>query len=433
MPNLERAWTGWPVLASIHPKEVGAMPQSDSTPKRSEAAQRFVGLDVHKRYLVATGIDRQGNQVFGPHHVPIPRLEEWIAKHLTPNDAVVLEMTTNTWKVHDLLAPHVHSVTVVHPPHVALIVRAQVKTDKKAALTLAQLHAAGLLPAIWVPPQEVRELRALVAQRQKMVRLGAMTKNRLHALLHSQHIQPPEGTALFDPDTRSWWESLPLTALELYRLQSDLDTLDFAREQIKNLDRCLAETAAKDPRMPLLVQLPGINLINGITILAAIGEITRFPEPKSLVGYAGLGARVHLSGELHVSGRITKAGRRDLRRAMVEAANHAVSCHPHWKAEFERLERRKGRSKAVVAVARKLLVAIWHILTKAEADRYAVPQAVATSLFTLAHRVRVQNLPEGQSALEFTRNQLDRLGIGQEVTHIPWGSKRFKLPHSKLE
>jgi transposase len=194
------------------------MPPSDSTPKRSEPAHRFIGLDLHKYYLVATGIDRQGNQVFGPHHVPIPRLEEWIAKHLTPNDAVVLEMTTNTWKVHDLLAPHVHSVTVVHPPHVALIVRAQVKTDKKAALTLAQLHAAGLLPAIWVPPQEVRELRALVAQRQKMVRLGAMTKNRLHALLLSQHIQPPEGTPLFDPDTRSWWESLPLTALELYRL-----------------------------------------------------------------------------------------------------------------------------------------------------------------------------------------------------------------------
>jgi hypothetical protein len=80
-----------------------------------------------------------------------------------------------------------------------------------------------------------------------------------------------------------------------------------------------------------------------------------------------------------------------------------------------------------------LLVALWHLLTKAEADRFAVPQQVATSLFTLAHRVRVENLPEGQSALEFTRNQLDRLGIGQDVTHIPWGSKRFKLPPSKLK
>ena len=79
-----------------------------------------------------------------------------------------------------------------------------------------------------------------------------------------------------------------------------------------------------------------------------------------------------------------------------------------------------------------LLVAVWHILTKAEVDCHAVPQQVATSLFTLVYRVRVNNLPDGQSALQFTRNQLDRLEIGQEVTHIPWGSKRFKLPESKL-
>jgi transposase len=402
------------------------MLQSDSTPLR------FVGLDIHKHYLVATGIDCQGNQVFGPHHVPITQVEDWISRYLTARDAVVLEMTTNTWKMHDLLAQHVHSVTVVHPPHVALIVRAQVKTDKKAALTLAQLHAAGLLPGIWVPPQEVRELRALVAQRHKMVRLVATSKNRLHALLHRTHIQPPEGMELFDPETRAWWESRSLSSLELCCLQSDLDTLEFARSQVVRLDRCLGEIAAQDARMPLLVQLPGIGLLNGITILAAIGDISRFPDAKHLVGYAGLGARVHDSGMTHQTGRITKAGRRDLRRAMVEAAHHAIQHHPHWNSLFERLQVRKGRSKAVVAVARKLLVAIWYILTKASPDRFAVPQQVATSLFTLAHRVRVQNLPDGQSALQFTRSQLDRLGIGQEVTHIPWGSKRFKLPSSTL-
>jgi transposase len=402
------------------------MPATDSTPIR------FIGLDIHKHYLVATGVDRQGNQVFGPQQVSVSRLEDWIPKHLTPQDAVVLEMTVNTWKMHDLLVPYVHSVTVVHPPHVALIVRAQVKTDKKAALSLAQLHAAGLLPAVWVPPQEVRELRALVAQRRKMVNLGTMVKNRLHAVLHRHHLAAPEGLDLFDPRTRPWWESLPLSALQLVRLQSDLDSLEFARSQVKRLEACLKEFAANDPRMPLLAQLPGVGLLNAITILAAIGDISRFPDAKSLVGYAGLGARVHISGMTHTTGRITKAGRRDLRTAMVEAANHAIQSHPHWKPRFEALAKRKGRSKAIVAIARMLLVAVWHILTKSEADRYADPQQVATSLFTLAHRVRVYNLPAGQSALQFTRSQLDRLKIGQEVTRIPWGSKRYKLPPSSL-
>lgn len=398
----------------------------DSTPLR------YIGLDIHKHYLVASGVDPDGVQVFGPQHVPYTHLETWIQKHLTPQDAVVLEMTTNTWKMHDLLAPHVQSVTVVHPPHVALIVRAQVKTDKKAALTLAQLHAAHLLPAVWVPPQEVRERRAIIAQRHKMSRLCATAKNRLHALLHTKQIEPPEGMPLFDPDTRTWWESLPLTPIELYRLKSDLDTLEFSRAQIVSLDKCVAHIAVQDERVPLLVQLPGIAILSAVTILAAIGDITRFPDASHLVGYAGLGARVHDSGMTYQTGRITKAGRRDLRSIMVEAANHAIKCNPHWKAKFEKLEKRKGRSKAVVAVARMMLVSVWHILTKNEADKFAVPQQVATSLFTLAHRIRVRNLPDRQSALAFTRSQLDRLKIGKEITGIPWGSKRYRLPDSRM-
>ena len=112
-------------------------------------------------------------------------------------------MTTNTYAVHDALKPFVGSVTVVHPPYVALIVRAQVKTDRKAALTLAQLHAAGLLPGIWVPPVEVRELRALVAQRNKMVRLSSIAKCRLRSLLHAGASCPRRAARSFRLTTRA--------------------------------------------------------------------------------------------------------------------------------------------------------------------------------------------------------------------------------------
>jgi transposase len=127
----------------------------------------FMGLDVHKHYLIAVGVDAQLNQVYGPRRVPLTDLESWIPKTLTPQDALILEMTTNTFALHDELRPHVHSVAVVHPPHVALITRAQVMTDKIAALTLARLHAVSLLPSVWVPPVEVREQRALIAQRAR--------------------------------------------------------------------------------------------------------------------------------------------------------------------------------------------------------------------------------------------------------------------------
>ena len=395
--------------------------------------KRFIGLDIHKKYFVAIGVDAKMNQVFGPYEAPMRHLEKWARKNLKLEDAIVLEMTTNTYVVYDILKPLVHSVTVVHPPHVALIVRAQVKTDKKAALNLAQLHAAGLLPGVWIPPVEVRELRALVAHRRKMVKLASIAKCRLHALLHRHDLELPEGWEPFSEEMRVWWEHLKVSPLEKHCLTSDLATLDFAKSQVEFIENAIKEIAASDERIPLLVQITGIGLLTAITILAAIGDIQRFPSAKQLVGYAGLGARVHASGETYATGRITKSGRRDLRFAMVEAARHAVQDHPHFKVEYERLCKTIGKKKAMVAIARKLLVMVWHLLAKGEKDKFANPTQVACSMFAFAHRVRVKNLPDGMSALQFTRTQMDKLGIGQNVLVIPWGTKRFKLPPSHIK
>lgn len=116
-----------------------------------------------------------------------------------------------------------------------------------------------------------------------------------------------------------------------------------------------------------------------MTVLGAIGDITRFARAKRLVGYAGLGAGVHDSGETHRDKGITKQGRRDLRRVMVEAAWTAVQVSPYWKGEFERLTLRKHKHPniAIVAIARRMLVAVWHVLTERVADRNAVPEMVA--------------------------------------------------------
>jgi transposase len=392
---------------------------------------RWIGLDIHKAYFVAVGVNAEKRTIFGPYKIPNEQLEEWIAKHLLPTDAVVLEMSTNTYLFYDTLLPHVGSVIAVHPPNVRLVTGVKVKTDKKAALTLAQLHAAGLLEGVWIPPVEVRELRAVIAQRSKMVRLQTQAKNRLNSLLHRTHRQRPAQP--FKPEQKAWWEALPLSTIEKYIVASDLDTLAFAGKQIDAIEEVLCQEAAKDERVPLLTQLPGIAMLTALTILAAIGPIERFEDASHLVGYAGLGTSVHDSGQMHTNGHITKAGRRDLRGAMVDAANAAVRHHPYWKKEFERLEYRLGRSKAIVAIARRLLVAVWHILTNESADRHADETSVAASMFKLAYEIKVSNLPKGTSARAFTRQQLDRLGIGQDLEVLPWGSHKIKLPPSQLK
>jgi transposase len=395
-----------------------------------KVATRFIGLDVHKHYLIAVGVDAQLNEVFGPVRVPLPNLLPWAQKNLAPEDAVVLEMTTNAFQLYDDLVPYAGAVTLVHPPHVALITRARVMTDKIAARLLARLLVAGLLPPVWVPPQEVRDRRALLAQRTKLVRLATQAKNRLHSTLHRYHLAAPAGDP-FAPAQRPFWRDLPVTPLEQVRLQSDLATLAFAQTQVAALEETLAGLAAQDDRVPLLIQLPGISLVSAMTILAALGDVTRFPDAAHLVGYAGFGVCVHDSGQTRRTGRITKAGRRDLRFVLVEAAQTAVNTHPHWQAELERLEPRLGRNKAIVAIARKLLVAVWHVLTAGCADRYAEPERVARKLLTYTYTLGKENRPQGQTAAVFVREQLDRLDLGADLAAVPRGKRPVPLPPSK--
>lgn len=217
-------------------------------------------------------------------------------------------------------------------------------------------------------------------------------------------------------------------------MSSNLNTLEFAQKQVEQIELCLKQESGQDERIPLLVQLPGVAFLTAITTLAAIGDITRFPNAKKLVGYAGLGARIHDSGMTHNSGRISNAVRKDLRRAMVNAANHAVQYHAHWKKELAQMKPHLGRSKAIVAIARKLLVALWHVLSRQVADRFAEPRDVARSLLAHAYKVGMKNLPEQQPPIAFTRNRLDRLhiGIDLDLKEVRWGSDYRKLPLSKL-
>jgi hypothetical protein len=220
--------------------------------------------------------------------------------------------------------------------------------------------------------------------------------------------------------------------LERTRIQADLDTLAFAQCQVTGLEQCLATVAAGDERVPFLVQTTGISMLTALTLLAAIGDIRRFPSAKHLVGYAGLGASVHDSGQSHREGKITKAGRRDMRAALVETAQTATNTHPHWRAELARLEPRLGRNKAIVAIARKLLVVVWHTLTEETADRHAEAEMVARKLLTHAERIGRRNRTPGQSAAAYVREQLDRLGLGRELAVIQRGRKQIVLPPSRL-
>src|SRR6266568_1602934 len=243
----------------------------------TEEPARFVGLDVHRRYATVAAVDSKQQVVLTARRIDFEHFEEWIRKHLRPNDAVTLEATSNAWYLHDLLAPLVASVTVANPIQVALIAKARAKTDPRDALTLARLLAAGMLPSVWVPPAEVRELRALVAHRRRLVKQRSQARNRLRAVLFRHNLVAPPGE-VFGSGQRGWWAGLDLPASEQLRVRHDLTILDSIEPLVKEVDAELARQSSLAPwseQAAFLVQLPGIGVHSAMQLLAAIGDIQR--------------------------------------------------------------------------------------------------------------------------------------------------------------
>lgn len=268
----------------------------------------------------------------------------------------------------------------------------------------------------------------LFSHRRRRVKVSTLVKNRLQSLLHRHHLAPPTGD-VFSQTNREWWAELEVSATERLHVKHDLATLQQVEGQLAEVEAELNRLSTSEPRaaaMPYLVQLPGLGLIGALTVLAAIGDVTRFESAQKLVGYAGLGASVHDSGQTHRTGRITKTGRRDLRHVLVEAAWAAVEHHPYWKAEFARLSRRMAENKAVVAVARRLLVAIWHVLTE-QADKHADEKMVATKLMRWSWELSDEQRG-GLSTRQFIRYHLMRLQLGKgrnycsALTHFRYGN-----------
>ncbi|MCJ7434622.1 MAG: transposase, partial [Anaerolineales bacterium] len=167
-----------------------------------------------------------------------------------------------------------------------------------------------------------------------------------------------------------------------------------------------------------LLQLSGFGVVITMTVLSAIGEISRFEIAKELVGYSGLGAGVHDSGKEHIEKRITKSGRKELRWALVEAAWRAIRISSYWKEQYEKyLKRMRKPNQAIVVIARKLLVAVWHVLTKEETDVHASEEDLAYKMLVLSWDLD-ESVRMGLTYKQFAKYALMKLGVETDITRF---------------
>lgn len=189
-----------------------------------------------------------------------------------------------------------------------------------------------------------------------------------------------------------------------------LAQLDLLKTQRIQAERQIAQLAAQDDRVPRLMQITGIGYFAAFAILAAIGNIQRFPSAKRLASYAGLVPSLHQSGDQSYSGHITRAGSPNLRWLLVEAAWSAVRFDPHWQQVYEGIQRRRGRSIAIVAIARKILVVVWHLLSNHSTYYYLQPQIFVRKLQEWAWRIGRKELPS-TSSIAFVQDRLNSVGL----------------------
>lgn len=328
----------------------------------------YAGLDLHKRFSYVTVMDHMGNIISQDKVSNEPDLlRDFLHPFMSGSNGLELslEAGSNWYWLYELLSGLGIKVRLAHPKKLRAIASARIKTDKIDSTILAHLLRTDLLPSSYIPTRDCRHQRELLRYRASLVRLRAMVKNKCHALLAKNGIQSP----FSDPFGKGGMEYLRgLQLPEVFRMGLDgyLRLLDCLSIEVNLVTKEIDRKAEADPKARLLMGIPGIGRYSALLILSEIGDITRFPDSRHLCSYAGLVPSVRSSGQRTVRGGITHEGSPWLRWILVEAAQKAVQRPGPLKEAYQELLRRKGKGAAKVACARKLLKAIYHMLSKNE-------------------------------------------------------------------
>jgi len=363
--------------------------------------RRCCGIDVHKKLIVACLNDggRQELREFGTATGEIKAMANWLTE--SGCEMIAMESTGVYWKpLYNLFELMDLNVMVVNASHMKALPGR--KTDVKDAEWIADLLRHGLLKASFIPEREQRELRELTRYRKSMIEERNRELNRLQKILEGANIKlasvvkdingvsarklldrivaddlpdADEASRLIHgrllpklPEIMASIEGI-ITSLQRKLLSQVLDHIDDLNKRIAVLDTMVKDYMAKyEAAISAIDELPGIGQRSAQVILAEIGtDMTRFPSADHISSWAGICPGNHKSAGKRGHGKTTK-GNKTLKSILVECAKSARNVKgSYFSAQYQRIAARRGKNRAVVAVAHSMLIAIYHVL------RYHVP------------------------------------------------------------
>jgi len=321
-----------------------------------------VGIDLHKDTLFAVALEPATGELLERRISCKCReqIVQFFAVLPSPNIVAIESVGFYRW-LWDLLEPIVDELVLADATQCRALAGRRIKTDREDALNIAELLAAGRLPRAWAPPSDLSMLRDVTRHRHYISRQHARVLHRVKSIM--AQVNRPGPARLKAPGLLRYLKAqrdrLPDHLVD--QLEMAVDELVLLERQLDRIDERLKAVLQK-PRFVestnRLRSFPGVAWVLAGTILAEVGDVSRFTHRDAITRYAGLDPRVFSSADTARTGRIAKAGSRELRWALVQAAWVAVRSEGRYRRLWLRIRKRSDGKRAIIAIARRLLLAM---------------------------------------------------------------------------
>ena len=354
---------------------------------------KIIGLDCHPDTFTATvfrGTTPHDAVRLSSHpDMSLEKFLAWAAKEFTKDDLFLMEAGSNSFEIHRRLLALGLRGAVMESCHVGKHAKAYADNDKMASARIALVYLQGKAPCVWIPDAVTCERRELLHAYQKAVADHTAASNELKGYLNQYAVrlgslQQPEApkTEAYILAQRDW------TSVQRALLSDRLNHLRVQAARRKSLSRLIGIQICQEPLMLRCMKLLGIGQINAFGLLAIIGDVRRFERSEKLVAYLGLNPGQRESGRgKRIKIGVGKRGRGDLRCLLVQGAHSVLRmgrATPLGQWGWKLFARKGNRNVAVSAVARKLLVQVWHLLSGNPPAAVEVDKSYDTKLRKLA-------------------------------------------------
>ena len=371
---------------------------------KSNGTGRVIGLDCHPDTFTAAVIGGSTpaaalvEKVF--NKVPLSRLQSWAQKHTTAADIVVLEASGNSFHVVRRLWALQRQGLVLESCQMGRLKEAHANNDKISAVRIGKAYLAGTAKVVWVPDPKTQERRDWLHAHRKAVKRCTQMGNRLLSYLSDQGVRLSKNTPLTETALQPLYEWSPR---QWQVVSGYLMELRHAEEQRRHWRSLMAQEVIGDPVLLSIVRLCGVRELVAFAVGAIVGDITRFSEPRKLVKYLGLNPAFDDSGNHQWHGGVGGHGRGDLRALLIQSAQAVLrSKSPLAKWGRKLAARKDSAGLAVVAIARRLTVAIWYLLM----GRWTPLEEIDERLVLKVGRIITQVGIQGLKNLAVTRAEL---------------------------